>query len=444
MQKKTKIVATIGPASLHKPVLTQMIQSGVNVARLNFSHGTYAWHAHAIANIREVSEKLRTPVAILQDLSGPKLRLGEFKDKMLKKNQHVIFGMHGIPVGQPIWQWMKAGQTILIDDGNIELIATKIHDDGLEAKIIVPGKISSHKGVSLPGVQIKLPILSEKDLMDLEFGLKLGVDFVALSFVRTSSDIANLRQKIRKITKRQVQVIAKIETPEALKNIEKIVEASDGIMIGRGDMALNMNQAMVPLAQKNIVKMCLHHGKPAIVATQMLESMTHNPRPTRAEISDVANAVLDHTDAVMLSGESAFGDYPVKTVETMTSIISETENSPLDEYHHANSANHRADKQFVLAHTLIQMGIHSKVKAILTTDIKTAQGLSHFRPGFEIIFIAKDLSVANAAGLFWGVTSVHTKADPLAVAKNHGFLAKGDRFINATKGSQEASIDLIR
>jgi len=435
--KKTKIVATIGPASHTKETLTAMIKAGMNVVRLNFSHGTYASHAGIIHNIHTVSAKLGKSVGVLQDLSGPKLRLGEFRDEELKKSQHVVFGQHGIPVQQPIWTWIKSGQTILIDDGNVELIATSIHADGLEAKVTVPGKIVSHKGVSLPGVSIHLPILSEKDLTDLEFGLKMGVDFVAMSFVKTSFDIAHLRQYIRKLTKRPVQIIAKIETPEALKNIERIIEAADGIMIARGDMALNVNQTLLPLAQKNIIKKCLHYGKPVIVATQMLDSMTHNPRPTRAEIMDVGNAALDHVDAVMLSGESAFGLYPVEAVATMAQILSQVEHSKLDLYR-------TSGKDKVLAHSLMHFGLHAKVDAVVISDYKVAQDLSHFRPGFEIIFVTKGELLAHEATLLWGVSPIHSKGDPITVAKNHGLLKSGMRFINATKAKNEANIELVR
>ncbi|MEO8065546.1 MAG: pyruvate kinase [Candidatus Doudnabacteria bacterium] len=442
--KKTKIVATIGPASHTKETLTVMIKAGMNVARLNFSHGSYASHAGIIKNVREISSKLRTPVAILQDLSGPKLRLGEFKDKELKKGQHVVFGQHGIPVGQPIWEWMKSGQAILIDDGLVELIATKIHPDGLEAKVTVPGKVISHKGVSLPGVAIHLPILSNKDLADLEFGLAAGVDFVAMSFVKTSFDIAHLRQKIRRLTSRKVQIIAKIETPEALKNIERIIQASDAVMVARGDMALNINQTLVPLAQKNIVKKCLRYGKPVIVATQMLDSMIRNPRPTRAELLDVGNAALDHVDAVMLSGESAFGAYPVAAVETMSKILIQTEPSDLDKYHHSESMDHAVDKEMILSHSLVHFGIHAKIDAVLTTDFTVARDLSHFRPGFEIIFVTKNELQAREACLLWGVVSVAGIGDAVTIANSHGLLKRGQRFINAARGRKEAAIELVR
>jgi len=453
MQKKTKIIATIGPASHNKETLVQMIKAGMDVARLNFSHGSYASHATLIKHIRSASEKLHKPVGILQDLSGPKLRLGEFsarggsafggKDSYLKKGQHVVFGQHGIPVGQPIWQWIKPGQVILIDDGAVEVVATQIYEDGFEGKVTFPGVIKSHKGISLPGVAIHLPALSEKDLADLEFGLKMGVDFIGLSFVKTSFDVAHLRQKIRNLTKREVPIIAKIETPEALRNIDKIILASDAIMIGRGDLALNINQSLVPIAQKNIVKRCLHYGKPVIVATQMLESMIHNPRPTRAEISDVANAVLDHVDCVMLSGETAFGTYPVKTIEIMANIIAQTENSSLDKYYHPKSEEHAVDKEHALVHTLLHVGMHSKISALVVSDIKMAAGLSHFRPGFTIVLAAKNEIQARRASLLWGVQGLVTKASVHSMLRSHGLASTGDRVMDATNTGKDAKIELV-
>ncbi len=442
--KKTKIIATIGPASGRVETLIEMIQAGMDVARLNFSHGTYPSHASLIKNIRAAAAHTHKQVAILQDLSGPKLRLGEFHDKSLKKGQHVVLGEHGIPVGQPIWQWVKAGQTILIDDGLVELLATKVHEDGLEAKVVVPGLIKSHKGVSLPGVNVKLPALSEKDLADLEFGIRMNVDLVALSFVKTAGDINHLRQQIKKLTKRHIPVVAKIETPEALKNIDQIIQASDVIMVARGDMALNINQSLVPIAQKNIVKKCLHYNRPVIVATQMLDSMIHNPRPTRAEISDVANAVIDHVDCVMLSGESAFGDYPVKTVETMAKICESTEDSPLDDYHHSDRLAHHADKELVQAHNLIHFAVHAQINALIVSDLALARGLSHFRPGFQIILATTNEHDAKMAGLLWGVSGVVVKGNIHGVLKHHDLVKSGDRIMDATKAHHEALIELIR
>jgi len=409
------------------------------VARLNFSHGTYAQHAAIISNIRSVSPN----VAIMQDLSGPKLRLGEFKEKELKKGQHVIFGSHSIPVGQPIWAWVKPGQTILIDDGLVELIATKVHADSVEAKVTVAGTIKSHKGISLPGVAVHLGILSDKDLADLEFGIASGVDFVAMSFVKTSFDIAHLRKQIKRLTKRHVPIVAKLETPEAMRNLNKIIEAADVVMIARGDLALNIDQAMVPIAQKNIVKKCLQLGKPVIVATQMLDSMIHNPRPTRAEISDVSNAALDHVDAVMLSGESAFGKYPIETVQTMAKILTDAEQSSLDVYHHSERVAHALDQELILAHTLVHFGTHAKINGIVVSDLKFAADISHFRPGFNIILATKTESEAKAAGLLWGVIPLVAKGNIISALKNHGLVTHGERLMDATNSKKEARIELV-
>jgi pyruvate kinase len=327
--RKTKIIATIGPASTDKKILTAMIQAGLNVARLNFSHGSFEEHEERVINIRSLEKKLKTRIKIFQDLGGPKLRLGEFKDFYANENDKIIFGQGGIPVQKEIWKWIKKDQPILIDDGIVELITTKITKDGLEAKVVVPGMIKMKKGVSLPGIKVDLPALSGKDMSDVEFAVENKLDAVALSFVKTVEDITSLRKAIKKYSQKEIPIIAKIETLEALENIRQIIESADAIMVARGDLALNVDQHQVPLYQKNIIQLCKKAGKPVIVATQMLDSMINNPRPTRAEISDVANAVIDGAEAVMLSGETAFGKYPVKVVETMANIIDQTESSYL-------------------------------------------------------------------------------------------------------------------
>ena len=323
--RKTKIVATIGPASENLPVLREIIKSGLNVARLNFSHGDFAEHGMRITSIRKLEEELNVKIRIMQDLCGPKLRLGDFDEKMVTEGETVVFGNNGIPVQKEIWKWFSKGQIILIDDGVVELVTTAVQSDGFEAKVTVPGKIKMRKGVSLPGIKVDLPSLLDKDIADLEFGIQAGVDAVALSFVKTAEDIEDLRTRIGKLTNRQVSIVAKIETIEALENIESIITASDVIMVARGDLALNVDQDSVPLYQKTIVNLCRKLGKSVIVATQMLDSMTNNPRPTRAEVSDVSNAVIDGANAVMLSGETAFGKYPIQTVKTMADIIEKTE-----------------------------------------------------------------------------------------------------------------------
>lgn len=444
MMKRTKIIATIGPACAEVDKLTKMIEGGMNVARLNFSHGNFVSHAKLIANIREASKKLEVPVAIMQDLSGPKLRLGEFKDRVLTEGESVRIGGNGIPVQRHIWKWIKKGQTILIDDGLVELMTAKINGDSVDTKVIVGGTIKSYKGVSLPGVKVDLPSLSEKDMSDLEFGLKSGVDLVALSFVKSASDIQNLRKIIKKISGGYIPIVAKIETVEALKNIESIIKATDAVMVARGDLALNVAQQLVPLYQKKIVKLAIEHSVPVIVATQMLDSMINNPRPTRAEISDVANAVIDHVDAVMLSGETAFGKYPVKTVETMASIIREIESSPLDDIRmRERRSSEFKSKQAILSHSLIHIAQHSKAKAIVVSSISTASSLSHFRTETEIILVSKNEHELRVSNLVWGVVPVSFRNDLMGTLKSTEVLLRGERFIDASGIKISASIQSV-
>ncbi len=436
--KQTKIIATIGPASQDAETLSQMIKAGMNVARLNFSHGTYANHALLMENIRKAAKKHNTYVGIMQDLSGPKLRLGEFKDIMVKPGQILVLGHGGIPVQKEIWKWIKPGQSILIDDGLIEVIATKIHPDAVESRVVSGGKLISHKGVSLPGVKVDLPSISEKDLTDLEFGLKMGVDFVAISFIKTADDINKLRAIIKRFTKRFVPIVAKIETPEALKNFDAIMHASDVIMVARGDLGLNVQQAYEPVAQKKIVYKSFMHGKPVIMATQMLESMINNPRPTRAELSDVANAVIDHVDCLMLSGESAFGKYPVKTVETMSQVIKQVELSPYDDYKHSENAKH--SKSAVLAHNLMHFLKHSRGVAIAVSDIELAHQLSSFRPEFPIAFFSHKEDLLRRASILWGVRPFLMKGTVSGMLKNAGVVHPGKRYLDATSHSWSATV----
>lgn len=326
----TKILATIGPASENPKTLEALVKAGLFAARLNFSHGSHDEHGKRIQNIRKLEKKLKQKVKIIQDLCGPKLRLGDFEEFEAKESGKIRFGAKGLPVEKPIWQWIKAGQVILIDDGAVEVVAQKVGKDFAECRVVVPGKVKPRKGVSLPGIKVDLPSLSEKDLKDLEFGIQQGVDGVAISFIKTAKDIKDLREHCKRLGNPDQFIVAKIETVEAVANIKSIINEADCIMIARGDLALNLDMELVPLHQKMITRLCHEYDVPVIVATQMLESMTNNPRPTRAEMSDVANAVLDQVDAVMLSGETANGKYPVKTVETMKRIIEVAEKAKID------------------------------------------------------------------------------------------------------------------
>ncbi len=348
MFKFTKIVATIGPACADEKTLTQMVKAGVNVARLNFSHGTYASHKKLMNNIRKVEKSTGVPVAILQDLQGPKIRLGNLPEKGLeiKTGSKVVFDTSikeykgkELPVAYSgLQKFLKAGQHFLLDDGHMSVKIEKISGSKIYCQVIEGERLTSHKGLNFPDSVLKIPSLSKKDIADLEFGVKAGVEFVALSFVHTAEDILRLRALIKKFEKKlkikkqaPILIIAKIEQHEAVENIDEILDVVDCIMVARGDLGLETAEAGVPVIQKTIIAKARAKAKMVIVATQMLDSMQHNRIPTRAEVSDVANAVIDHTDAVMLSNESASGDFPVLTVKTMAEIVRTTEASPFDD-----------------------------------------------------------------------------------------------------------------
>lgn len=338
--QKTKIVATLGLSSSTEKELTGMVKAGMNVARLNFSHGSHEDHAKLIDTVRAVSAKLKTPVAILQDLMGPKIRIGDFSTEQihLKKGSdftltiepctgdehHAYISYHALP------KEVSEGMDILLDDGKRKLKVLKVTEKEIKCKVIDGGDIRGRRGVNVPGAHLNIGSLTEKDRKDLELGLKKGVDFVALSFVQTADDVKKLRAILDKRGSK-IGIIAKIETEEAVANIDAILEVSDGIMVARGDLAVEIPKEDVPIVQKTIIKKAIDAGKPVITATQMLDSMITSPVPTRAEVNDVANAILDGTDAVMLSGETAMGDHPVLVIETMSRIALRTEGSSLYE-----------------------------------------------------------------------------------------------------------------
>lgn len=332
--KRTKIICTIGPASENSKILTKMIQNGMDIARLNFSHGTYTNHKLLIKNIRIVAKKMHKKVEILQDLQGPKIRIGELKKPVtIKKNQAVVIGKN-FDLDFDISTTVKKGDRILIEDGLMEIKVTGVKGKLITCKVINGGKVQSHKGVNLPDSKVKFPIITEKDIADLQFGLKNGVDYVALSFVGSDKDIIQMKKLIKKYLstgKKKPLIVAKIERRDGVKNFNKILKQTDVVMVARGDLGVEMPDWDVPVMQKDIIAKCRKARKPVIVATQMLDSMIRNPRPTRAEVSDVANAVIDRADAVMLSGESASGKYPVEAVMEMRRIIEDTEASPYDD-----------------------------------------------------------------------------------------------------------------
>src|SRR3989344_9326302 len=333
--KKTKIVCTIGPATETMERLGELVESGMNVLRLNFSHGDFAEHQKRVDNIREIMKKTGRPIAILQDLCGPKIRIGTFKDDatiVLKAGQtftlttDVFEGTsEKVSVNYPLLaKEVKVGGAILIQDGRKRLEVVEIKGNDIICKVIVGGELKGKKGMNVPGANLSISALTDKDKKDVEFGIANAVDFVALSFVRRPSDITDLRAILDKAGSR-AQIIAKIETPEALECIDEIIMAADGLMIARGDLAIEIPAEEVPLAQKILIHKCNSVGKPVITATQMLESMIKSPVPTRAEVSDIANAIIDGTDAIMLSEETTLGDYPVEAVKMMTKVAARVE-----------------------------------------------------------------------------------------------------------------------
>lgn len=424
MTKRTRIVATIGPASQDESTILALLQAGVDVARLNFSHGIHEVHAQVYQRLRQASAQLGRPVTILQDLQGPKIRTGGMEGGKveLKAGQTVILTTAEITgtaerfsVDYPdLAESVQPGMRILLDDGNLELIARRVeggHGSGqVKAEVLLGGMLKPNKGVNLPGAHINLPGLTEKDMEDLAFGLELGVDAVAMSFVRTAADIHRLRDEVTRLRpEAQPYLIAKLERPEALENLEAIVEASDGVMVARGDLGVEMSPQAVPIAQKQIIETANLHAKVVITATQMLESMMDKPRPTRAEASDVANAIFDGTDAVMLSGETAAGKYPVQTVNMMNEIIRQAENHLQEWGRWKGKPNTGAcdDDTYYVTQAAFELAKDRNVAAlaVFTQSGRSARMLSKHRPRLPILAFTPFDETYHRMNLYWGVES---------------------------------------
>ncbi len=417
--KKTKIIATMGPASEDPKILEQLFKEGVNVIRLNFSHGDYESHTKYIKTIREVAERLEYPIAILQDLSGPKIRTGDMDDGavILKKGDKIVLTtkkMSGtserIYINYPkLPQEVKKGSKILIDDGKIYLLVASVSKDEVVCKIIHGGVMTSRRGVSIPMADLSIETITAKDKKDLAFGVKHNIDFVALSFVRTAKDIRDLR-KILKRHKSDAHVIAKIETSTALKNIDEIIVESDGVMVARGDLAVETPSEDVPLVQKNIVERCNVAGKSVIVATQMLESMVSAPVPTRAEISDVANAIIDGADAVMLSQETAVGKYPLEAVSIMAKVALKVEGKSYfkETLSDGTCFVPPAVKDNILVDAITSSSVYladrvnAKVIVALTESGFTARMLCRYRPNMPVLALTKHTDRVNRMSLYFG------------------------------------------
>jgi len=451
---RTKIVATMGPASAKKEVLLAMIRAGLNVCRLNFSHGKPEDHKKFIDLIREINDEYKTNVGILADLQGPKIRIGLVKDggihlingtRINITTQECIGDDNQIYITYETFpQDVQANEIILLDDGKLQLKVIETNRlDTVVCEVVHGGILTSRKGVNLPNTKVSIPSLTPDDLVNLQYALQWDVDWIGLSFVRTGQDIIDLKRIIRESGK-SARVIAKVEKPEAIDNIDEIIAATDGVMIARGDLGVEMPLEEVPLLQKMIARKCRDASKPVIVATQMLESMITTPRPTRAEVNDVANSVLDGADAVMLSGETSVGEFPVIVIETMAKIVRNVEdlgypfNASKAENTDTTSVNYLSD---ALCGSAVYLAEHTKAMGIVSMTVSgyTAFEISSYRPQAGTYIFTSNKQLLNALSLVWGVRAFYydkaestdeTIADVNNILKSEGLLNAGDVVIN--------------
>ncbi|HZI05304.1 MAG TPA: pyruvate kinase [Archangium sp.] len=413
--RKAKIICTLGPSSDSAEVIEELVRSGMNVARLNFSHGTHDQHRRRVNLIRRAAKKLGVPVAILQDIQGPKIRLGKFEGGCLevKTGQTVVVTTrevlgHDNIIPTPIRSLPKdvePGHPILLDDGRVRLRVKKVQGKDVTCLVELGGMLKDHKGLNLPGALVSVPTITEKDMEDLAFGQEVGVDYVALSFVRSANDIREARKLV---AQRGTPLIAKIEKPQAVADLEAIAREADGIMVARGDLGVEMPLEKLPAIQKRMVRTVNRMGGLVIVATEMLESMVNNARPTRAEVSDVANAILDGADAVMLSGETAAGKYPVEAVATMARIVEETETGVVRDMEHAPFPDAKDDISTGVAAAAVAAAEQMKIGTIVAYTERglTARLISEFRPTAQIIALTPNPDTVNRMALYWGVKAI--------------------------------------
>lgn len=442
MNKFTKIVATIGPSSSPVPMLTKMVQSGLNVARINFSHGTHESNGEAIKNVKIVSQKTGIPVAILADLQGPKIRVGNIPAPIpIKAGQKLVIG-EDFPMDFDITGSVRPGERLLIEDGLIEFKILKVVPTNGKAlgkiycEVVNGDAIRPRKSMNLPDTKTTFPIITEKDLKDLKFALTQDVDYVAMSFVRGPEDVVNLRKLIKKYLPKgfvEPKVMVKIEIPSAVERFDEILAETDSVMVARGDLGVELPPAKVPVVQKEIVRKCREAAKPVIVATQMLDSMINNPRPTRAEVSDVANAVLDGADAVMLSGETSTGNYPLECIEMMAGIIREVENSDLSSQYVWSMVDQ--DKSTVAGSACdLAEGLEAFGIATFSATGDVARFLSQQRTLLPIYLLSSSKEVLRWSSLLWGVSSIQssklTRAEEvMSVLQKQKLCKKGDKMV---------------
>lgn len=446
--RRVKIVATIGPSTSTEEALEKAIRAGMNVARLNFSHGKHEDHLKVIQIIRKLSKTLQAPVTILQDLQGPKIRVGRFKEgkiiitpgeKVKITTRDVVGDVGLIPSDfKNLHLSCKPGTRILLDDGLLELRVDRVDGQEIDATVIYGGILKDRKGMNVPGAFLAVECMSEKDLQDLEFGIANDVDYIALSFVRQGKDIRKLRELIQ-AKKSEAKIVAKIEMIEALENLEEIVRLSDAVMVARGDLAIEVGQSVLPGKQKEIISISNKLGKPVITATQMLDSMIENPRPTRAEITDVANAVLDGSDALMLSAETASGKHPFKCIRTMHEIICEVERADRNYYHLSLESDILSTSASLAASACVcALKLNAAAIVCLTTSGKTANIISGFRPKARLIAVTHELNVLNRLELIWGLQTLpidayHSIEDVIKQVEKtliqYGLAKTGDKII---------------
>ncbi len=422
MMKRTKIVATIGPASESKEKLREMVLAGMNVVRLNFSHGEHSWHGEIINRVREVSEELGSPIAILADIQGPRIRTRVEEAFRVTKGDHVFVGDiadeasfprtlgHKFLLDQPgIVDDIEVDHMVLVEDGTIQFVVVKKEENLLELEALNDGEVKNKKGVNLPDSPIHLPVITEKDAKDIRFVTEQGVDYIGLSFVGCADDIRQARTLIAETGISEhlyPRIVAKIERKEALKNLESVIKEADAVMVARGDLGIELPATKVTILQKEIIAMSLALVRPVIVATQMLKSMTENPRPTRAEVSDVTNAVIDHADAVMLSEESAMGKYPVEAIRTMAEIIMHTEASPFDDVYKAIGMNLRSEYATMVRSVYeLAKSYDAHTILLLSESGFTARLMSHFRPDSNLFVATNNRRTWNRTALMWGVVA---------------------------------------
>ena len=456
--KKTKIVCTLGPASENEETLRELIKNGLNVCRLNFSHGSHEEHKGRMDLVKKLREELNMPTAILLDTKGPEIRTGKFDvpEVFLEEGQTFTITMKDV-IGDKerctvsykgLANDVKPGDTILIDDGLVGLTVKEVNNDDIVCEVQNSGIVKNHKGVNVPGVKVNLPAITEKDSSDIDFGIEQGIDFIAASFVRKVSDVLAIREILEENNAEHIKIISKIENQEGVENLDEIIEVSDGIMVARGDLGVEIPTEEIPVVQKLMIKKCNEAGKPVITATQMLDSMIRNPRPTRAEVTDVANAIYDGTDAIMLSGETAAGKYPVEAVKTMATIAKRAEETMRNRRDKINKSKNVTD---AISYATCTTAMDLEARAILSSTASghTARMVSKFRPDCPIVATTSNESVRRQLALTWGVLPLMREksanidqviVNSIEAAKTSNYVSKDDVVVITAGGGETTNL----